>query len=300
MRWRPTSGRDSWQAMTGDGTVTWRELWAQVGREIPRHQARWVCEVASGAFGDEFVADLDSPATQRGVAHLDAMLARLRNGEPLQYVLGQWSFRRIELLVDARVLIPRPETELVVEEALRLARSMPSPLLCADLGCGSGAIGLSLAAELPYTGTTVWLTDVSAGAIAVARANAAGVGRNAANVRIAEGSWFEALPAELRGCFDLVVSNPPYIAEHDVAVENVVSQWEPHSALYAGDDGLDAVRAIAEGVADWLRPGGWLVLEIGAGQGEAVHGLLDRHGLRDVAVLPDLAGHDRIVTAVRE
>ena len=295
--------------MTTDGTVTWRGLWAEVAREIPRHQARWVCETASGAFGEEFLAELDAPATQRGVAHLDAMLARLRTGEPLQYVVGDWAFRRIELIVDARVLIPRPETELVVEEGLRLARLMPAPLLCADLGCGSGAIGLSLAAELPYAGTTVWLTDVSSDAVAVTRANAAGVGRNAANVRIAEGSWFDALPAELRGCFDLIVSNPPYIAERDPAVEPVVHEWEPHRALYSGGDGLDAIRAIAAQAADWLRPGGALVLEIGSGQGAQVqaliagHGLGEHgpgeHGLGDVAILADLAGRDRIATARR-
>ena len=283
--------------MTSDVTVTWRELWAEVAREIPRHQARWVCETASGAFGDEFLAEVDLPATQRGVAYLDAMLARLRTGEPLQYVVGHWAFRHIELLVDARVLIPRPETELVVEEALRLARLMPSPLLCADLGCGSGAIGLSLAAELPYAGTTVWMTDLAPDAVAVARANAAGIGRNAANVRIESGSWFDALPVKLRGCFDLIVSNPPYIAEHDSAVEAIVHEWEPHGALYSGRDGLDAIRAIAAHAPDWLRPGGALVLEIGSGQGAEVRKLLGGCGLVDVAILVDLAGHDRITTA---
>jgi release factor glutamine methyltransferase len=197
------------------------------------------------------------------------------------------------------VLIPRPETETVVEEALRLARDMPAPLLCADLGCGSGAIGLSLAAELPLAGTTVWLTDVSVDAVAVARANAAGLGRNAANVRIAAGSWFAALPPELRGCFDLLVSNPPYIAAGDAAVEPMVHDWEPHLALYAGDDGLDAIREIVAGATDWLRPGGALVLEIGSGQGGVVRDLLADHGYDEPRVVPDLAGHDRIATGRR-
>ena len=285
--------------MTSDGTVTWRELWADAARTLPRHQARWLCETASGAFGDEFTAELDSRATQRGVAHLDAMLARLQAGEPLQYVVGQWPFRTIELVVDARVLIPRPETETVVEEALRIARAMPAPLLCADLGCGSGAIGLSLAAELPYAGTTVWLTDVSSDALAVARANAAGVGRNAANVRIAQGAWFAALPGELRGCFDLIVSNPPYIAAGDPAVEPLVHEWEPHVALYSGDDGLVAIREIAAQAADWLRPDGALVLEIGSNQGAAVAELLLGYSFTDVSIRPDLTGRDRMAIASR-
>ena len=285
--------------MTSDGTVTWRELWADAARALPRHQARWLCETASGAFGDEFIAELDSPATQRGVAHLDAMLARLGTGEPLQYVVGQWPFRTIDLFVDRRVLIPRPETETVVEEALRLARAMPSPLLCADLGCGSGAIGLSLAAELPYSGTTVWLTDVSPDALSVARANAVGVGRNAANVRIAQGEWFAALPDDLRGCFDLIVSNPPYVADDDPTVEAVVHEWEPHVALYSGVDGLAAISEIAAHVVDWLRPGGALVLEIGSDQGPAVARLLADCGLADVVILPDLTGRDRMAIARR-
>ena len=121
---------------------------------------------------------------QRGVAHLDAMLARLASGEPLQYVLGRWGFRHLDLMVDQRVLIPRPETETVVETALQLARSLPRPIVCADLGTGSGAIGLSLATELGLEGVTVWMTDRSPEALEVARANAAGVGRAAVNVRL--------------------------------------------------------------------------------------------------------------------
>jgi release factor glutamine methyltransferase len=285
--------------MATDGTVSWRELWNDAARQLPRHQARWLCETACGVYGDEFLAVLDTPATQRGVAHLDAMLARLRSGEPLQYVVGQWPFRKIELLVDQRVLIPRPETETLVEEALRIARGMTAPLLCADLGCGSGAIGLSLAAELPLQGTTVWLTDVSDDSLAVARANAAGVGRNAANVRIASGSWFDALPADLQGSFAVIVSNPPYVAEGDPAVEAVVHEWEPHLALYGGDDGLAALRVIASEVGRWLRPGGVVIVEIGSNQGEVVRQLFQAGGLVDVVVMPDLSGRDRMVTARR-
>jgi release factor glutamine methyltransferase len=155
-----------------------------------------------------------------------------------------------------------------------------------------------LASELWHSAMTVWLTDASADALAVARANLSGIGRAAACVRLGEGSWFTALPAELRGAVDLVVSNPPYIADDDPAVEAIVRDWEPASALFAGADGLDHVRAIAADAAEWLRPGGVLMLEIGATQASPVHDLLRAAGLVDVRVLPDLAGRDRFAQAV--
>jgi release factor glutamine methyltransferase len=282
-----------------DGTVSWRQLWNETASRIGRPQAKWMCEVASGCDSDEFLGELDRPATEGGVAHLDAMLARLDGGEPLQYVLGRWGFRHLDLMVDRRVLIPRPETESVVEMALELARSMPRPLVCADLGTGSGAIGLSLAAELPIDGVTVWLTDRSADALDVARANAAGIGRAAANVRLAEGDWFDALPDELCGTLGVVVSNPPYVNDSDTELEAIVRDWEPAMALFGGDDGLDAVRSLAAAAPRWLQPGGWLVIEIGSSQGRRVVGLLDDSGLADVGIRQDLNGLDRIAVARR-
>jgi len=285
-------------------TISWQELWDQTAALHGRPQARWLCEEASGAFGDEFADVLADPATERQVAHLDAMLARLQHGEPLQYVLGHWSFRRLDLLVDRRVLIPRPETELVAEAALGLARatlaeSAARSLLLADLGTGSGAIGLSLAAELPRGAVEVWLTDVSTDALDVARANAAGLGMAGAAARFAHGAWFAALPPELQGVLAVVVSNPPYIARDDPRVESSVRDWEPAGALFADGDGLADIATIAEGAATWLRPGGWLVLEIGAGQGEAVRAVLETHGLVDVEVRQDLAGLERIALGRR-
>ena len=255
-------------------TISWRELWEETAQQHGRVHARWLCEEASGAFGDEFDDVLSQPVTERSIAHLDAMLARLRGGEPLQYVLGHWSFRHLDLLVDRRVLIPRPET-------------------------GSGAIGLSLLRELPRGSVEVWLTDVSLDALDVARANGAGLGVAGAGARYAHGSWFDALPDSLRGRLGLVVSNPPYIAEGDPAVEASVREWEPGGALYSGHDGLDAVRVLASGAGAWLQPGGWLVLEIGTGQGDAVAALLAGAGLLDVEVRADLAGHDRIALGRR-
>lgn len=287
------------------GTISWRRLWDDTAPVTGRPQARWLCEEASGAFGDEFRDVLDEPAGERAVAHLDAMLARLRTGEPLQYVLGHWAFRRLDLLVDRRVLIPRPETELVAGVALDALREAAAqwsqrPLPVADLGTGSGAIGLSLALEAPRGVAEVWLTDVSADALDVARANAAGIGMAGAGVRFAQGSWFEALPAALAGELALVVSNPPYIALDDPRVEPSVREWEPATALFAAGGGLADVSAIAAGAARWLRPGGRLVLEIGAGQGDGVAGALAAAGLTGVDIRPDLAGHERIAVAERE
>jgi release factor glutamine methyltransferase len=185
----------------------------------------------------------------------------------------------------------------VAEVAIEAARAVQPSRVVVDMGTGSGAIGLSLAHELPLAGTTVWLTDVSPDALDVARANLAGIGRNGANVRIAAGDWFAALPAELAGNVDVLVANPPYVAEGDVDVEDVVARHEPHLALFSGNDGLDAIRAIAAGVCNWLRPGGVLVLEIGHQQGAAVRDVLAAHDLRDVQIRCDLTGRDRIAVA---
>ena len=179
--------------MTGSGGSCSPTTAVKVGE---RPAARWLCEVASGA--DRLDDVLDEPATERMVAHLDAMLARHAAGEPLAYVLGRWGFRHLDLAVDRRVLIPRPETEVVAGVAIELAAALARPITVADLGTGSGAIGLALADELPVEGVTVWLTDESPDALDVARANLAGIGRRAANVRVAEGSWFDALPAGTR------------------------------------------------------------------------------------------------------
>ncbi len=273
------------------GLPTWRELLAETKRRIGDDAvARWLCEEASGA--DDVADALAEPATERMVAHLDAMVERRLDGEPLAYVLGHWSFRHIELAVDRRVLIPRPETEVVAGVAIDLARTLPRPITIADLGTGSGAIGLAMADELPLTGIVVWLTDASAAALQVAGANLAGLGRRAANVRIAEGQWFDALPVGT--VLDVAVANPPYIAAGSPQIDDSVRIWEPHAALFAGDDGLDDVRVLIADAPQWVRPGGWLVLEIGFDQGRAVDRLLRSAGYNNVEIRPDLAGLDRV------
>lgn len=276
-----------------DATLTAREMIEQTAAVIgSRHEARWLVEVATALDGAELDGALDEPVTERMVSHLDAMVARYRAGEPLQYVLGSWGFRRLDLAIDRRVLIPRPETELVAGVAIELARTFEPTRRVADLGTGSGAIGLSVADELPLDGTTVWITDVDEDALAVARANLAGIGRAAKNVRVATGSWFDALPEGER--FDVVVSNPPYVADASPLLDRAVLDWEPPGALFAGPDGLDALRQLVAGAPDRLASGGWLVLEIGTDQGGAVRGLFAAAGFADVEIRPDLAGHDRI------
>ena len=286
--------------MNRDEASTWRELLAETTEILgDRNEARWLCEEASGLTADEFMGELDQPATQRTGLALQAMVGRRLAGEPLQYVLGHWPFRHIDLLVDKRVLIPRPETEIVAEVALSFARSAHAirgerTVRIADLGTGSGAIGLALANEMPTTGVEVWITDASSDALDVARANIAGIGRNAANVRVAAGNWCDALPIELRARFDVIVANPPYIAADDPDVDAAVRSHEPHTALFAANDGLADVFEIATQAREWLAPFGCLVIEIGHMQGATVRNELVRLGYGNVDIRRDLAGRDRI------
>ncbi|BAN01362.1 peptide chain release factor N(5)-glutamine methyltransferase [Ilumatobacter coccineus] len=281
-----------------DQTISWSELLRETEAIIgDRAHARWICETATSSTPDEFRAMLDQPAGERAVGHLDAMVARYRTGEPIQYVLGSWGFRRLDLAVDRRVLIPRPETEQLAEMAIEKAATFGPTRTVADLGTGSGAIGLSIADELPIEGTTVWLTDASDDALAVAQANLAGLGRAAINVRIAHGSWFDALPDDVM--FDVIVSNPPYVADGSVELEPIVADWEPTSALLSGSDGLDDIEVIVAGAPARLRPGGWLLLEHGHDQGDSVRALLEVAGFVDVETKRDLADLDRITAGRR-
>jgi len=278
------------------GTLTWRHLYAlateRLGSDI---EARRIVERASGREGPDWLLILDEPAPARAVPFFDDMVERRVAGEPLQYVLRRWGFRTLDLLVDRRVLIPRPETEVVVEVAIREVRRIGSPQpLVVDLGTGSGAIALSIAAEVPTA--HVWATDASEDALAVARANLAGIGAAAVRVRTASGRWFEALPLALRGQFDLVVSNPPYIADGEVLPAEVVD-WEPRSALVAGPAGTEAVAEVLNGAASWLAPGGAVVIEIAPHQADEARRLAQLAGFPDADVRPDLNGRARVLVA---
>jgi release factor glutamine methyltransferase len=209
------------------------------------------------------------------------MVRRRLRREPVAYILGRRGFRRIELAVDRRVLVPRPETELLVEIALELE---PRTLL--DLGTGSGAIALAIADELP--GCEVTATDTSAAALEVARANAERLGL-IDRVRFLAGS----LPAG--EIFELTLANLPYVAETEWgSLRPEVTEWEPTQALLAGSDGLDAIREAIP-----LVPAGTLALEVGAGQAAAVGGLLREARFSAIQVRRDLAGIERVVLGVR-
>lgn len=279
-------------------TISWGALLRETESMLgDRMHAQWICETATSSTPDEFRAMLDQPAGERAVSHLDAMVARYRTGEPVQYVLGSWGFRRLDLAIDRRVLIPRPETELLAELAVERAATFGPTRAVADLGTGSGAIGLSIADELPIDGTTVWLTDASAEALDVARANLAGLGRAAINVRIGHGSWFEALPDG--ALFDIIVSNPPYVADDSAELEAIVANWEPSAALLSGPDGLDDITVLVAGANARLNPGGWLLLEHGHDQGRAVRSLMESAGLVKIESKQDFAANDRITLAQR-
>lgn len=291
-----------------DGTVAWRLLMDEAANALiasgilsAEVEARRMVEEATGRDGAELHLHLDEPATVNGVAALDRMVARRRDGEPLQYVLGRWGFRTLDLMVDERVLIPRPETEGVVDHVLAEldrvgddAGPSADERVVVDLGCGSGAIGLAVAAE--RTGTEVHAVDVDPGATAVTRANLAGLGIAGAHVTVHEGSWFAPLPPDLAGRVAVVVSNPPYVAaDDDLPAE--VGGWEPAGALVPGPTGLEAHEVIVAEAPVWLAPGGALVVEIGETQGPAVRALAEAAGLVDVEVRPDLLGRDRALVA---
>jgi release factor glutamine methyltransferase len=267
-------------------------------------------EEVSGYDGAELVLAADEPATAPALARLDQMVARRSRGEPLQYVLERWEFLGHDLFVDARVLVPRPETEVVavvaLQEAERLGvrrgrnepwRAGETGFAVADLGTGSGALAIALASELPDA--QVWATDVNANALAVARANIAGAGSIAARVRIAAGSWFDALPTELRGTLRMIVSNPPYIAEHEVRdLPAEVVEWEPRDALVSGPTGLEAIGAIVDGAREWLAPeSSVLVVEIAPHQVDPIVERANAAGFASVDIRKDLAGRDRVLVA---
>jgi len=218
-------------------------------------------------------------------ARFAAWLERRLAGEPVAYLLGRREFWSLELDVTPDTLIPRPETELLVELALERL-PVDRPVTVADLGAGSGAIALALAVERPRA--RIVATDRSLAALTVAQRNARRLG--VANVEFREGDWCAPLAGE---CFDLIASNPPYVAATDSRWRRGALRFEPPSALVAGEDGLSAIRAIVAQAPARLRPGGWLLLEHGYDQGEAVPALLWEWGFVEVSDHLDAAGVSR-------
>ena len=287
---------------TATGGVAWQTLLdeaagrlAGAGIENAEQEARWLVQRASGLDGAELIVGLEEPASLRNTTFFYDMLERRLRGEPLQYVLARWGFRVLDLFIDDRVLIPRPETEALTQMALEECRRLDARR-AVDLGTGSGAIALALAVE--WTGIEVWATDVSPDALAVARANVAGIGRIGAAVRLAEGTWYEALPAELAGAVDVIVSNPPYVADFEVEdLPDEVRAWEPLEALVSGPTGLEAIERIVAEAPLWLAQPGSLLVEIAPHQAAEAGAMARAAGFGSAAVWPDLTGRDRILLA---
>lgn len=313
-------GRDRPGPELPPGTYTWGQLLdharsvlgvpsdVAVSDGVSDGEARWMLEGVSGLYRSALSAARDELASSPAIGRLIGMLERRIQGEPLQYVLGTWSFRGLELMVDRRVLIPRPETEVVadiaIEEAVRLGAHRhtgsgpwvagPTGFVAVDLGTGSGALALSLAHEL--MDAEVWATDVSADALAVARANLAAIGLAATRVRLVEGSWFAALPDVLRGGIGLIASNPPYVAEGE-SLPSEVCDYEPRAALFSGPTGLEALTVLVEQAQDWLARPGTLVCELAPHQAEYMTQLAVQCGYLEVEVRPDLTGRPRALIA---
>lgn len=265
---------DAWQSATRRGLsrLEAQRLLAHV-LGLPAGQARaWLI-----THDRDTVAPAD-------LAAYEALVARFLDGEPMGYLLGEQEFHGLPLQVGPGVLVPRPDTETLVDWALDCLQGQASPRV-ADLGTGSGAIALAIAARHP--GAQVVAVDLSDAALATARANAQRLGLG---VSFRQGAWWQAL-APGDGPFDLVASNPPYIREDDPHLAAL--HHEPRSALVSGPDGLDDIRAIIAGAPAWLAPDGWLLLEHGWDQAAAVARLMTAAGWREVGHRQDLAGHLR-------
>lgn len=268
-----------------------RSLLAEATRQLGHDEARIDAELLLAHVLGRSRAWLYAHADQVPDADRRAAFARLvearHSGQPVAYLTGRRGFRAFDLAVTPDVLIPRPETELLVELVLERLGDTGA---VADLGTGSGAIALAISHERP--GLHVFATDASESALAVARANAERLGID--NITFAHGDWCAAFGAVR---FGAIVSNPPYIAERDPHLEHGDLRFEPRAALVSGADGLDAIRAIVAEAPKHFVDGGWLLLEHGAGQGAAVRDLLAQRGFHAPQTTRDLAGHERVTLA---
>ncbi len=268
--------------------MTIGQLLAQSG--LPPLEARMLLERLLGKTRVWLIAHADEAAGAEAEQAFAALAGRRRQGEPIAYILGEREFYGLEFRVAPAVLIPRPETELLVELALaRIPESAAVRVL--DLGTGSGAIAVALAKQRPQARLTA--VDVDYAALSVARANAR---RHRVSVRFFCGDWFGALSGET---FDLIVSNPPYVAAEDPHLVMGDVRFEPQRALVGGADGLDCIRAIVANAGAHLRPGAWLLFEHGYDQAEACRALLEAEGYREVQSWPDLAGIPRVSGGIR-
>jgi release factor glutamine methyltransferase len=265
--------------------------WLARQADLPRLDRELLVGRAAGISRSQVLGRPERALTPDTLATLDQWAARRRAGEPLAYITGEREFWGLAFEVSPSVLVPRPETELLVEVALALAADTAcggaAERSWLDLGTGSGAVAISLAGEARARGWTVTLTatDISEQALVIAARNGS---RHRAAVTWRRADWFDGI----EGRFQLIVSNPPYIADCDPHLADL--GCEPRGALAAGPDGLRDLRRIAAGADRHLHPGGWLILEHGAGQGAAVRSLLHGAGFAAIATLTDLGGRERV------
>ncbi len=255
------------------------------GVENARREAEWLLCEATGLDRMGLYLNFDKPLQDDELAAYRSMVARRGKREPLQHILGSQEFDGHEFIVSRDVLIPRYDTETLLEEALRQA---PTARTVLDIGTGSGCIAISLALRLPHAAITA--VDLSPDALSIARRNAE---QNNAQIEFLLGSFFQPVVGRR---FDLIVSNPPYITHADLAtLQPEVRDFEPRLALDGGPDGLDAYRVLAAEAPRHLEPNGWLLMEIGAGQDKDVAGLLADAGFDAIVTVPDSAGILRVV-----
>lgn len=224
-------------------------------------------------------------------AHFQELIALRKQGHPIAHLTGTRAFWTLNLKVTSDTLIPRPETESLIETTLALFPNHDQALNILDLGTGTGAIALSLASEYPHA--QIVACDVSSAALAVAQENAQN--HDLKNVQFLQSNWFSALASP--NCFDLIISNPPYIPEQDEHLKQGDVRFEPLSALTSGKDGLDDIRIIATQTPNYLKPQGWLMLEHGYDQGKQVPMLLENKGFKNIQLKQDLMGNDRLTIA---
>ena len=288
----PPGPGESWTVLR---LILWSAAWLrEKGVEQGRLDAEHLLAHTLSTGRLQLYLQHDRPLSPGELARFKPLLRRRAGREPLQYILGRTSFRRLDLGTDGRVLVPRPETEVLVDVALDWARAAAGAertLSAVDVGTGSGCIALSLALEGPFR--RVLATDLSEGALELAAENRTRSGTEAW-VELRQGALFEPLGGER---FDLVVSNPPYVAERERgALDPEVRDFEPPLALFAGEEGLDVIRPLVAGAPAHLHPGGVLALEVGLGQAPAVAALVEATGaFREVVVRKDLTGRPRIV-----
>lgn len=268
--------------------MTLGEALTAARRHIDRLDARLLLQVATGCSHSDLLARPETPVIGPAHAQFMAWVERRASGEPLAYVLGESEFRGRVFQVSPAVLIPRPETEVLIEQALDCLRRLDAPRVL-ELGTGSGIIAVSLALECPTA--QLLAVDLSADALSVARNNA---GRLGAAIEFRQSDWFSALAGQR---FDLIVSNPPYVAAGDPHLTQDGLPFEPAMALSdgeAGGNGLACIRHIVGHAAAHLQPGGWLLFEHGYDQGAASRNLLSAAGFKAAFTQTDLAGIDRV------